>query len=281
MNWHYIAQTDLRELSRSKLIWLATAIVAGLCGLGTAVPALVTDGSGLSYTLGVETLFITLGTVVPFVALGLGYRVIAGARESGTMRFLLGLPNRRLDVVLGMAVSRVAATIGVAGIGGVVGLLVLVGLYDSTSLGPPLLVVVGLITVGVVYAVVGVAISASVDSSTGAVGGAFGAYVVLFFFWERIPQAVYWLVNGSFPSGDTRPGWFAFLTRLNPGTAIGDLTVARFEWMRNAEYVSVRQTSDLIEGDVPFYLSEPAGVVVVLIWIVAPIIVGYWSFRNR
>ncbi|TKX66580.1 MULTISPECIES: ABC transporter permease [Halorubrum] len=281
MNWHYVARTDLRGLIRSKLIWLATAIVAGVCGLATAVPALVTDSPSLSYTLGVETLFIALGTVVPFVALGLGHRVIAGARESGTMRFLLGLPNRRLDIVLGMALSRVAATIGVAGSGGIVGLLMLVGLYDSVPLGPPLLVVLGLITVGVVYAVVGVAISASVDSSTGAVGGAFGAYVVLFFFWERIPQAVYWLVNRSFPGGDTRPSWFAFLTRLNPGTAIGDITVARFEWMRNAEYVSVRRTSDLIEGDTPFYLSEPAGVVVVLTWVVASILIGYWSFREQ
>ena len=281
MNWRYVAWADLRGLGRSWLLWLATAVVAGLCGVGGAIPALVADGGVPRYTVGVETLFVTLGTVVPFVALGLGYRAVAGAGESGTMRFLIGLPNRRLDVLLGMALSRAVATVGVAGSGSGVGLLVLVGLYDSVPLGPPLLVLFGLVTMGVVYTVVGVAVSACVDSSTGAVGGAFGVYVLLFFLWNRIPQAVYWLLNGSLPSGETRPGWYAFLTRLNPGTAVGDLTAARFEWMRNGRYVSTRRTTEMVAGEVPFYLSEPGAAAVVLGWLVVPLVVGYWSFRRR
>ena len=281
MNWCHVAWADFRELGRSRLVWLAAAVVTGLCGLGAAIPSLVADGSDPSYTIGVETLFIAFGTVVPFVALGFGHSVVVGARESGTMRFLLGLPNRRLDIILGMALSRIAATVGVAASGGILGLLVVFAVYDSVALGPTLLVVAGLVTIAIVYAVVGIAVSASSGSSTSAVCGAFGVYVVLFFLWNRIPQAVYWLLDGSLPSGDIRPGWFAFLTRLNPGTAVGDLTAARFEWMRNGQYVSTPRTTEMISGDVPFYLSEPAAVAGVLAWIVIPLVFSYWSFRRR
>ncbi|WP_121823043.1 ABC transporter permease subunit [Halostella salina] len=278
MNWRYVARTDLLGLCRSRLLWLATAVVGILCAAGAAVPSLVREDP--AYTLGVETLFIALGTVVPFVALGLGYRAVVGARESGTMRFLLGLPNRRLDVVVGRVLSRVAATLAVVAVGGAAGLVALVALYDGTALAGPLVVVLGLATMGVVYAVVGVAISASVGSSTKAVGGAFGAYALLFFLWERIPQAVYWLVEGTVPTGGTRPAWFALLQRLNPGAAIGDLTVAQFEWMRNGAYVSNRPTAAQVAGDVPFYLSDAAAVPVLLAWVVGAPLVGYVAFRR-
>lgn len=281
MNWLLIARNDLRALGRSRLLWLATGVVALLSAVGAAIPATVSDGGTPAYTVGVETLFIAIGTVIPFVALGLSYRSVVGERESGTMQFLLGFPNRRLDVVVGKALSRIAATATIATIGGVAGLVTLFALYDGVSPGEPLLVVLGLVLVSVVYAAVGVAISAGTDSSTKAVGGAFGVYLLLFFLWNRIPQAIFWLVEGTTPGGATRPAWYALVTRLNPGTAIGDLTVARFEWMRDGAYVSNEPTAAMVAGDVPFYLSDPAAVVVVLVWLVVPLAIGYRRFRTQ
>lgn len=44
--------------------------------------------------------------LIPLVGLALAYDTIAGERESGTLRLLIGLPNSRAEVVFGKFVGR-------------------------------------------------------------------------------------------------------------------------------------------------------------------------------
>ena len=77
------------------------------------------SGYALSATETVVELFKVLGMVLafllPIVALVATYMAIAGERESGGVKFLLGLPNSRRDVFLGKLASRLGVvTAGVA-----------------------------------------------------------------------------------------------------------------------------------------------------------------------
>jgi ABC-2 type transport system permease protein len=48
--------------------------------------------------------------IVPVLALVASYLAIAGERESGTLKLLLGMPPTRREVVLGKLLGRLAVT---------------------------------------------------------------------------------------------------------------------------------------------------------------------------
>lgn len=220
--------------------------------------AVLAMGSGLSF-------------VLPLVGLLGSYAALVGERETGSVRFLLGLPNSRDDAYLGKLGSRalvvtVPLVVGLALAGVVVAL---------TFEGGSLLGVLGLAAVSVPYALlfvgVGLTASAYADTSNRAVAVVIAVFAVLRAGWP----AVQWLGLQGMRDQYPRPEWFFWFGRVNPINAYVKLTTlfTEFEYghplLEHPEEVTTVATTHWFAA------------VVLLAWTALAPVAGLFYFRTR
>lgn len=222
MSWLVVAKKDLHDAGRSRLLWVLTGLFVLLVGgLAYAYVAVLTRG-GPAESLGfVVFLQGVAGFFVSIVALLVAYRAIAGERETGTISFLLGLPVRRRDVVLGKVVGRgavLAVALLVGFIVAAVVLLALGGAFDA-----PRFLLFTLLTVFYAVTFVGVAVTlSSVTAESSRAAAAALGFWIFDRFWGTAILVVLVAVNGfSFPQPPF-PAWYHALAGLGPSAAYGN-----------------------------------------------------------
>lgn len=213
-----------------------------------------------------------LSFLLPLVGLIGSYAALVGERETGSVRFLLGLPNSRSDAYVGKFLSRATVVLVPLILG-----LVLTGIIVSlTFQNGSLLGMLGLTLVSVPYALlfVGIGLSASAyaDSSNRAVAVVIAAFVTLRVGWP----ALRWLGLENTPEYTPPPEWFFWVGRINPINAYVKLTTmfAEFEYghpllATPADGMSTVATSH----------AFAAGVL--LVWTVLAPVAGLFYFRHR
>lgn len=214
MRWHRIARKDIRDATRTRTLLVTVGIFTLVGGAQGYLSTTTGDEAALAETLPLVVL-TAMTLLVPIVALGLSYEGIAGPRTSGSLQFLLGLPYSRGDYFLGTYVGR-AALVSAGVVAGFAALTL--GAAVSGVLVSPAKTVLALCLatlLGVVFVAIGISISASVRSTSGAGALAFGAFVLLFFFWSSLPGALAYIANG-FSAPETLPGWAPYVRSLNP-----------------------------------------------------------------
>ncbi|ELZ23350.1 hypothetical protein C477_02344 [Haloterrigena salina JCM 13891] len=288
-----IARKDFEDAIRSRLVWAVMGVFLFLMAL-VAVSASTQDLSEVEPTQLIVTVTNIGGLLfIPIVSLIVGYMAIVGERQSGSLRVLFGLSHSRWDVFVGKFVSRlgvvfvatlltVALTVGMA-----------VAMFDSVPLGTYLGYSVLTILLGLAFAAIAVGVSAVSTSRMQAMGGAIGSYVVFSLIWHPLVAGVHYLLEGSMP-GLEAPEWYFLLLRLNPLDAYRQVSselASEFIWgiigmesivedipdaaFENPDTLLV---SNRVSGDLPFYLSDWFAAVVLLVWIVVPLAIGYWRF---
>ncbi|SDK97796.1 ABC transporter permease [Natronorubrum texcoconense] len=273
-----VAKKDFADAARSRKLMGLTAVFA-LFTLGGAFLAswagdlfAELEGEGAESTLDlVFALQTPAGYLVPIIALVIGYAAIAGERESGSLKFLLGLPHTRRDVVIGKILGRsavVAVSILVGFLVGLIGLFVFVG---SVSIVDYLLFTVVTILFGFVYVCIAVGLSSMTGSTTRAAAGAFGLIVFFWFIWSFLAMGLLYLVEGSLWMDD-HPDWYVSLLSLSPDAAYGSAIAAVF-----GEGQFTIATAYGVEN--PPLLAEPwFGFVVLAVWALVPLGIGLWQF---
>jgi ABC-2 type transport system permease protein len=234
------------------------------------VPALDT---GVLAALGGASEFASM--LVPVVALVAAYLAIAGERESGSLRILLGLEPVRRTIVLGKFLGRSAVVVvGLVGgfaLAGVVGLAV----YGSLPL-VAFLAVVGLTAaLGVAFVGIAVGVSAAVATRSRAMTLGIGLYLVLAVLWDLVPQGAY-LANTGSPPGGSVPAWFVLLQGLSPSGAYSALVMAAI----HATDPAYPTATTAVEGTVPFYVEPWTFALVLLAWTVGPLLLGTMVFER-
>lgn len=226
--------------------------------------------------------------LIPVIALILGWKAIAGERETGTMKVMLALPHSRTDVVVGKLLGRslvlslslvigfalaavvVAAFMGAFGIVDYVGLLVMSIIY------------------GIAYLSIAVAISALTKSTTIAGVGIFSVFLLFYVIWNAILSVVQALVFFEYLSGvevdvngmttERPPNWAFFIDSLDPGAAYGNaLTLVTSAADLGFEGEAGEA---LFDGAVPFYLQDWFAFVILLLWIAVPLVFAVWRFNQ-
>ncbi|ELY59571.1 ABC transporter, partial [Natronococcus amylolyticus DSM 10524] len=218
-----VAKKDFRDAVRSRTLLVLTALFA-LFTVGGAYlaswAAEVLDG-GAETTLDlIIALQTPAGYLVPIIALVVSYAAIAGERESGSLKFLLGLPHTRRDVVIGKILGRtgvVGVSILVGFAFGLIGLFAFVG---SVSLVDYLGFTLVTLLFGLVYVCIGVGLSSMTRSTTKAAIGAFGLIVFFWFAWSILVQLLLYAVEGQF-FVEEFPDWYVTLLSLSPDAAYG------------------------------------------------------------
>ncbi|SNZ13495.1 ABC-2 type transport system permease protein [Natronoarchaeum philippinense] len=294
MSWQLVARKDFEDTIRSKMIWSIVGVfvlLMGIVGVGTTA-----GGSGDPSAVDVIGLFVSLAgnLLIPVTALVVGYMAVVGERQSGSLRVLFGLGHNRKDVVAGKYVSRVAVmvlvslvTLAVAG----VMILGLVGSVPVETFGPFLVLTVLL---AMAFTALAVGISSMTDTRMQAMGGAIGSYVGFSLLWHPFVAGVHYLVEGELAGLDA-PSWYFLLLRLDPMTAYRQsisMLTEQYQWpligwtniVEDIPQEQLAQESLLVSnrvaGELPFYLTEWFGAVILLAWVVVPAAVGYWRFER-
>ncbi|MFD1586118.1 ABC transporter permease [Halorientalis brevis] len=274
-----VAKQDFKSARRSRALWTA----ATLFTLLAALIAFGTQGYRLPPAEQVQNLFRTLGMVLgillPIIALVASYMSIAGQRESGGIKFLLGFPNTRRDVFLGKLLSRLALVSS-----GLVLVFVAATSVAVTRHGTlPIGTVLGLFAVsllyGAVFVCVAVALSAAIGSRSRAIGAAVGSYFVLVVLYVvptiRIGTLVQW-VHHTMLGMETNPDLYNAVTYTSPYIAFRKAQNLVFPEAFQRQ-VFMRASEDTAT-DLPVYLSDEFALLVFAAWLVVPLVVGYLRF---
>lgn len=282
MSWETVLRDDLLGMRRSRLGWgvgAAVFVFTGAVGVLLVLqsvaqppeaeapmfdPVMLADGA-------------VLALVVPFVAMLGSYSAIVHERERGSVRFLLGLPNSRLDAYAGKYLSRTVVYVLATVVGfAVLGALAAVLLREPAPV--EFLLFVGLtLLYGLVFVGFGLAASAVLDTETSVTAGIISVYVVFRGGWMLLQWGALRLTQPRTEAfRQPYPDWYFFLGRANPMNAYAKLVDTLFNEGRPIP---------LITGPEPSVNTVATGegyaVAVLVVWAVVVPVLGYLRFRNR
>ncbi|WP_435066721.1 ABC transporter permease [Haloplanus sp. C73] len=290
MRWSPLARKEARTVAKSKGVWLLALLLVPWSYRPTYVGW---DGLGANITAGYVQL---AGTgLLPLGVLLLSYQSVVGERTAGSIKFVLGLPLTRTDILVGKVVGR---TVGIAG---PVSLSVLVlagigvvqhGLFDPLPFLGVVLVTLGY--VGVLVSI-GVSISAVTERTVTAAGAVFGVVFLPFIaFWSLIATALFSQATGTpvNPLDPPASGPLFLLHRLSPSGAYNVVTnwvlgvgnsASTYGGVLTELQPQVSTNAFVVEatfqpGAVPTYLHESVGLLVLLGWLVVPLGLARFAF---
>lgn len=275
-----VGKKDYRDAVQSRALWGLVVVFAGLLLITSYAyvefPELfgpideATFAGLVFFTASFASLFI------PIAAIIVCYKALAGERELGSIKILLSLPVSRSDVLFGKLLGRTA----VLGTGLLVGLVVGLG-FGAALLGAidgPVLVLFLLLTLAftLVYASIVVGLSATTGSTTRATTLAIGFFFLFELLWDAIPLGVVYVVSGfSLPT--EVPDWAFLISQLSPSTAYFTSVIALLPDAAVDAGVTVGAEIEPVEAE-PFYVTPEAGYVFLALWLVLPLVVGYYQF---
>jgi ABC-2 type transport system permease protein len=297
-----VAEQDFAAARRSKTLWAVAILLGGIA----ALLAYSYQGYRVGAVEEVQQLFrnfgLLLAVLVPIVALMATYLAIAGERESGGIKFLLGLPNTRREVFVGKLASRLAI------VGGAVAFMFVAA--ASTALTRhgvlPVGVVVGMFVLTVMYGSafvsVALAMSAAVASRGRAIAGAIGTYfalIVLYLIPVVSLTAIARGVHHGLLGMERNPNLYAAIKYTSPYVAFRKAqnlvlpdSMANIVF-RNAREAAAREGAnseqaaagptpypDVSAVELPVYLGDEVSLLVLAFWLVVPLAIGYLLFER-
>ena len=273
MSVREVARHDLLVLRKSKLSWgvllallFPTTVAFGWSASGTAAGG-TTEGI-------FATMFavVILVPITVFVATG---SAIAKERESGTIRFLLGNPNDRSEVVLGKMLSRTLLVDG----GLLVGYLG-IALSALVLTDAPRLVTIGVFAFPTMlfatsYVGLVVGISAASANQMRAIVGIAAAYLFWSVGWlPGFPYSVSMFVVEKVETllgRSLEPSSVVLVEIVNPPTA----------YMQSLQLLGPTFENMARGSSTTGTLAPPSAVVGVLVaWTVVPLALGYLAFSR-
>lgn len=281
MSWQAIAKKDFQDSVRSKVLW-GIIVLFGLL-IGGIAYLVVDSGLGEANQNVAEALITSVfGLIVlffvPITGLFISIKSVVRERESGTINLLLSLPHTRGEVIFGKFVGR-AAVITVTIVLGFIPALALLLLQTNLSAGVLIAFLFVTILFGLMFVGIGVGFSALFNSETqGTVGG-----IVIFFglyLWQTITNLVLSLVDYELPEFTNRFGlgqmfrdMFGALSPTGRGAgAPSSVTSSRVPSQNGFEVV--------YPDSVAFYMQNWFVFVILVLWIVVPLAIGYARFSQ-
>ena len=290
-----VAKKDFQDSIRSWLFWGLSVFFFTL--LVTVTGALAYFGEDIAAegaTTDMLVVFVSEITrlVIPLIALILGWKAIAGERETGSIKILLSLPHSRKDVLLGKLIGRSA----VLSVSLVVGFTLAAVVVAAILGGFDVVDYVGLlgmsILYGIAYTSIAVALSSLTRSTTVAGAAMVGVFVTFYIVWNALETAFELLarrevlffetttytvdIQGEEVPVERLPDWMLFVLNLDPGEAYARALSLATD--TGAIQFQVQIEEAMFDGSVPFSLQDWFAFSILLFWIVVPIAVALYRF---
>lgn len=280
MSVRTVAWKDFTSATRSRSLWAVGTLLAMLF----AIVGFAFEGYGMPPSTEIRQVFATmtmvLAVLVPIVALVASYMAIAGERERGGIKFLLGFPNTRRDVFVGKFLSRLAVVAG-----GLAFVFLTATAVASAKHGVlPVGLVAGLFALTLVYAAVFVAVavglSAAVGARSRAIAAAIGAYFGLVILYvvpvirvSGVVRGIHTRVLGMEPNVHL----YSAVEYTSPFIAYRKATNLVFpEQFDETLFYQAAEAP----GGLPAYLTDEFALVIFAVWLVVPLVLGYRRFRG-
>lgn len=218
----------------------------------------------------INSLIIPTYILLPIIGTILGYKSISGERESGSLKFLLGLPHTRRDVVCGKLLGRSGIITVSVLVGFAIGGLALYALTDAFQIVNFAVLTGVSILLGMVFVSIAIAFSSAVRSSTIATAGAISLVLVFLFFWNVVLTLVGYVAQELSlieTAQSQTPTWLQFFASLNPTGAYQTTTIFLLD-----------NGTRSVPSDPPFYLEGWFGFVILAFWLVVPLGLAYLRF---
>ncbi|WP_115864928.1 ABC transporter permease subunit [Halorussus litoreus] len=268
-----VVRKDFRDVRRAKLLWFVGGIYTLFAVLFFYVGSTNENPDVLVQLWNMSGLAILF---IPLVALVAAYLAIAGERESGSIKYLLSIPNRRSDVVFGKFLSRAALVCGAIVLAFGAGAVLTAALYPALEFATFTRVVALVLYFALAYVAVAVGISAMTATRSRSMAGAIGYFFVFNVLW--IQGSAFSVVGAlRFVFEDTLGIELAqntelFVQSLSPATA----------YLQSLRLAFPDGYRDIPPADpsTPFYLQPEFMLVILAAWIVLPLLAGFLSFRR-
>ncbi len=266
MSWQTIALKDIRDAGRSRSFWALTVL------LSTAFVGVVGVFAYLDQTefmTAVDGLAEVVSLLVPIVGLLLGYQAVAGERSRGTVYLSLSFPVSRRDMAIGKFVGR-SVVLLLPTLGG----LLLAGIAGGVMFGtdglrqyPLFLLLTALYGVAFIGIAVGLSMATTVDRRLTV--GALGGYLILVQLWNALLTLLVVLLHRGPPAEP--PDWSLLAGLAQPTVAFDHLLSAG---------LALDRTRQIAGEGAPAYVDWWMALLLLVLWAVIPMGVGYWRFVN-
>jgi len=300
VSWEAVARKDVQDARRSYWLWGLAVLLSALLSLG---PVLVAagfiqinqpqDGPGVTTDFYIQLMLGVLTFMVPIVAIVLAYASITDERDSGSLKLLLSLPHSRLDVVVGKAVGRGAVVSTAILIAFVVAAVTLLATPFTFAFGNYVAFALLTVVLGLAFVGLAVGLSAASDSSRQSMSATVTMFVLFSLVWGRFVDGLRSLLsNNTGLTPQTLVPLDLFIRILNPAEAYRTLALSLLSGDPLAARVGLVGGGGLqgqftrmgfaqaLGESVPFYLSDPVVALILVLWIVAVPLAGYWVFEE-
>lgn len=287
-----VAGKDFRDAVRSRAL-IALVVLFGIFAVGGtyfyAEIVQLNDTMNIPPALNLLiSLSLPVTIFVPLIGVIIGYKSIVGERMSGSVKLLLSLPHTRRDVVLGKTIGRILVLAVAIIIGFIAAGVAAFVFYESFPATEYALFTLVTILLGIVYLIFSVSLSASTGSGSVALWGALGFFVVFQFLWGLLVNLFVFAINGlnapknfsvllGYSARTSSPEWYRLLLGLSPSGAYNDILKT---FLPEPESIAPQANAAAQTGPIPFFLENWFGLVILAIWLVVPLVLGYLKFKK-
>lgn len=275
MSLRVVAKKEFLDTRRSYTLVTTTALFVIWAGFLAAiqwVPTIYRESELATSTLAtMNSMQQSAVFFVPLIGLMLGYAAIVDDRENGSFKLMLSLPHSRADLVYGKWLGRTAVIGTAIGLG--YGTAAAIALLTYSSFPVRIFVLHSLLTLayGSVYVGMGIGISVFMPSRETALAVMTGLYALFLLLWDAAMLGLQLVTVGSeLPEGGL-PDWIQFAALWNPSTA--------FAYAAQALVPEFSDMTTFPESEAVF-LQNWVGLVVLAVWLVVPLTVGYLRFER-
>ncbi|ELY50756.1 ABC transporter permease [Natronorubrum bangense] len=293
-----IARKDFQDAVRSWMFWgLSLFFFVLLVAVTGTISYFGEDIAAEGATTEALVLFVSQITrlVIPLIALILGWKAIAGERETGSIKILLSLPHSRKDVLLGKLLGRSAVLSVSLVVGFALAAIIVAALLGSFDIVDYVSLLVMAIIYGLAYTSIAVALSSITRSTTIAGAAMFGVFILFYIVWNALQTVFQVLMNRGTIDGvsytqevagpdgtaqqmtmDRLPDWALFIDMIDPGNAFQNaITVLS---STGGSELGTSYPDAWFANGVPFYLENWFSFVILLLWIVVPMAIALYRF---
>ncbi|ELZ09920.1 ABC-2 type transporter [Halovivax asiaticus JCM 14624] len=276
MSYAAVAKKDFQDGIRSKLLWMLMALfIVSIAGFALWAVLQNTDvgGSGdgeaglafgFAYVLSI--LFL-----VPVTGLVVSIKSIVRERELGSLKILLSLPHTRGEVIAGKFLGR-TGLLTTAILAGYLPAALLFGFgVDNFKMLDFVGFTVVTVLFGIMFVAVGIGASALTKTETQATVAGFVVFIAMY-TWNL----VFGRVNSTLDllSGNA----LSFVERFWMFNLYADMSTAIASLWTDTDSASVVVFNSTTSQ--PFYLQHWFAFVILALWIVVPLAIGYWRFER-
>ena len=267
-----IAKKEFMDNLRSKWIMVLTIIFILL----TLVMSFVQGGGGLSsMEVTVVGIMAIASMLVPIIAIMLGYNTITGEAESGSLLVVLSNPITRLEVLLGkfVGLGSVLSTSILLGFG-IAGIVIMV--EDSSNVAGYMIFMVLTILLGLMFLSLSMCFSSLLKRTVMSLGAGIGIY-----FWGMIIGTV---LMGVYLATTPGSDLMSMANNMPDWMMTAMMLLSPMDMYQTSTMLGFSMTSLSTGGfsvSLPDYITLPRLLVIYSVWIIVPMIAGYFFFNKR